>query len=76
MDTLTLQVESPSIFEQLKNILSLMKGVKIVSSSPSIALEETPNATTLAAMKEVESGHDAGKVSTASLESFMASMEE
>ena len=56
-----------------------MKGVKIVSDSPasrSAALEDVPNAETLAAMKEAESGHDAGVVRVDSLESFMASMEE
>ena len=79
MARLTLQVDSPSLLEQLKNVLSLMKGVKIVSDSPvsrSAALEDVPNAETLAAMKEAESGHDAGVVRVDSLESFMASMEE
>ena len=55
-----------------------MKGVRIVStdaSTKNVALDEDiPNATTLAAMKEVESGHDAGVVRVDSLESFMASM--
>ena len=79
MARLTLQVDSPSLLEQLKNVLSLMKGVKIVSDSPvsrSAVLEDVPNAETLAAMKEAESGHDAGVVRVDSLESFMASMEE
>lgn len=79
MARLTLQVDSPSLLEQLKNVLSLMRGVKIVSDSPvsrSAALEDVPNAETLAAMKEAESGHDAGVVRVDSLESFMASMEE
>ena len=79
MAQLTLQVDSPSLLEQLKNVLSLMRGVKIVSDSPvsrSAALEDVPNAETLAAMKEAESGHDAGVVRVDSLESFMASMEE
>ena len=40
------------------------------------ALEDVPNAETLSAMKEAESGHDAGVVRVDSLESFMASMEE
>ena len=56
---LTVQVDSPSLLEQLKNVLSLMRGVKIVSDSPvlrSAALEDVPNAETLAAMKEAESG--------------------
>ena len=79
MAQLTLQIDSPSLLEQLKNVLSLMRGVKIVSDSPvsrSAALEDVPNAETLAAMKEAESGHDAGVVRVDSLESFMASMEE
>ena len=79
MAQLTLQVDSPSLLEQLKNVLSLMRGVKIVSDTPisrSAALEDVPNAETLAAMKEAESGHDAGVVRVDSLESFMASMEE
>lgn len=79
MAQLTLQVDSPSLLEQLKNVLSLMRGVKIVSDSSisrSAALEDVPNAETLAAMKEAESGHDAGVVRIDSLESFMASMEE
>ena len=44
-----------------------------------IEIKETlviPNAETLAAMKEAESGHDAGVVRVDSLESFMASLEE
>ena len=81
MPQLTLQVDSPSLLEQLKNVLSpnQTKGVKIVSDSPisrSAAMEDVPNAETLAAMKEAESGHDAGVVRVDSLESFMASMEE
>lgn len=42
-----------------------------------IEIKETlviPNAETLAAMKEAESGHDAGVVRVDSLESFMASL--
>lgn len=73
MAQLTLQIDSPSLLEQLKNVLSLMRGVKIVSDSPvsrSAALEDVPNAETLAAMKEAESGHDAGVVRVDSLESF------
>ncbi len=79
MNELTLQIESPSLLEQLKNILSLMKGVKIVHAdvaSTGVAIDEVPNAVTLTAMKEVESGHDAGVVRMDSFEHFMASMEE
>ena len=79
MAQLILQAENPSILEQLKNILSLMRGVRVISSDASVkSVDKTgiPNTTTLAAMKEVESGHDAGVVRVDSLESFMVSMEE
>ena len=79
MAQLTLQVDSPSLLEQLKTVLSLIRGVKIVSDSPisrSAALEDVTTAETLAAMKVAESGHDAGVVRVDSLESFMASLED
>ena len=79
MAQLILQAENPSILEQLKNILSLMRGVRIISSDApvkSVDKADIPNTTTLAAMKEVESGHDAGSVRVDSLEGFMASIEE
>ncbi len=80
MNQLILQIENPSLLSQLKNVFSLMKGVKVVASDTTtrygLVQEDIPNAVTLAAMKEVESGHDAGVVRTDSLESFMASMEE
>ena len=79
MTTLTLQVENPSILTHLKVVLKSIHGVKVLSSddtlTQNVVLEEVPNALTLAAMKEAESGNDAGVVSTDSLESFMASME-
>ncbi|MCI5931310.1 MAG: hypothetical protein MRZ70_08305 [Prevotella sp.] len=79
MTTLTLQVENPSILAHLKVVLKSIKGVKVLSSNNSLTPEDTceeiPNAMTLAAMKEAESGNDAGVVSTDSLESFMASFE-
>ena len=56
-----------------------MKGVKILttdSTNKSSVTKDEPNATTLSAMKEVESGQDAGTVRLDSLQSFMASMEE
>lgn len=44
--------------------------------NPSIlAQEEIPNAVTLAAMREIESGKDAGSVCMDNLESFIASMQ-
>ncbi len=79
MNQLILQVENPSLLSQLKNIFSLMKGVKIVASDSTpyvLEQEDVPNIVTQSAMNEVESGQDAGTVRTDSLESFMASMED
>ncbi len=79
MTTLTLQVDSPSLLEQLKSVFSLMKGVRILTADSAVkrhTVKETPNATTLAAMREAESGLDAGIVRLDSLEGFMSSMEE
>ena len=73
MATMTLQIETPSLFEHLKSVLSIMKGVKIISDSET--LSEIPSATTLSAMKEAESGCDAGTVQVDTLEHFMASFE-
>ena len=78
MTTLTLQVEDPSILTHLKAVLKSIQGVKVLSAnntSAKVVCDEVPNAVTLAAMKEAESGNDAGVVSTDSLESFIASME-
>ena len=79
MTTLTLQVEDPSILTHLKAVLKSIQGVKVLSanntSAKDVVCDEVPNAVTLAAMKEAESGNDAGVVSTDSLESFIASME-
>ncbi len=79
MTTLTLQVENPSILTHLKAVLKSIQGVKVLSSNntsaKNVAWEDVPNATTIAAMKEAESGKDAGIVSTDSLEKFIASME-
>lgn len=79
MATLTLQVENPSLMEQLKSVLSLMKGVRVITSdnsSKSRKWDTMPNAITLAAMKEAESGNDAGAVCTDNLDSFIKSMED
>lgn len=81
MTTLTLQIDNPSILAQLKNVLKSFHGVKIVDSvnnayaSAEEADEDTPNATTMAAMREIESGKDAGTVCMDNLESFIASMQ-
>ena len=81
MTTLTLQVENPSILAHLKEALKAFHGVKIVGSSndfqsvTDMSWEEVPNTLTLAAMKEAESGKDAGRVCMDDLESFIASMQ-
>ena len=78
-NTLILQIASPSLKKQLTHVLSLMKGVRIVTADTilkNVAVDDVPNVTTLAAMKEAENGNDAGVVGVDSLESFMASMEE
>lgn len=74
METLTLQIEDHSVMDSLKRILKLIKGVRIVGSSNN-TYESVPNDITVSAMKEAESGHDAGKVNTSDLKSFIASME-
>ena len=73
MTTMTLQIDNPSIYEHLKSVLGLMKGVKIVAMTDNLDVE-IPNETTLSAMKEAESGKDAGIVNIDSVESFIASM--
>lgn len=79
MATLTLQVENPSTLARLRKVLKTFQGVKIVDTSDAhtvdTAWEEVPNAVTLAAMKEVESGNDAGDVCMDNLDSFIASMQ-
>ena len=73
MKTMTLEIDSPSIFEDLKNVIGLMSGVKIIDVTDNMGLE-IPNETTLSAMKEAESGEDAGIVNIDSVENFIASM--
>ena len=79
MTTLTLQIDNPSIVAQLKDVLKSFDGVKIIESASNASTsdneESIPNAATLAAMKEIESGKDAGPVSMDSIESFIASMQ-
>ena len=73
MTTMTLQIDNPSIFDHLKSVLELMKGVKIVGMTDNLDID-IPNETTLSAMKEAEGGEDAGVVNIDSVESFIASM--
>ena len=76
MTTLTVEFDNPSIVEHFKEILSVMKGVRIVrtDSRPHSTEADVPNPLTLAAMREAESGKDAGTVQIDSLEHFIASM--
>ena len=73
MTTMTLRIDNPTIFEHLKTVLGLMKGVTIVGVTDKSDVD-IPNETTLSAMKEAESGEDAGNVNIDSVESFIASM--
>lgn len=78
MATMTLQTDNLSVFNHLKKVIELMKGVSILKidrKSNAITEDEIPNATTKAAMKEAESDKDAGVVSTDSLQSFIDSFE-
>lgn len=55
-----------------------MKGVRVIAidNNPEpTATADTPNKTTLDAMKEAESEKDAGVVDISSIDSFIASME-
>lgn len=54
MTTLTLQIDSPSILESLKQVLGALKGVRIVT--PQTEAADIPNATTLAAIDEAKEG--------------------
>ena len=70
MTTLILQIENKSILAHLKEVLKEIRGVNIIENPA----EEIPNAETLAAMEEAESGEDAGIVCMDNLDSFIASM--
>ena len=80
MNTTTYTLDVPatdiSLFKSLIKKFGWVAKKQKAPKACSIALEEIPNAETLAAMKEAESGHDAGVVRVDSLESFMASLEE
>ena len=67
-------IDSESLWATIEDDIPELKPwiVKYLSVS-SAALEDVPNAETLAAMKEAVGGHDAGVVRTDSLKCFMAS---
>lgn len=77
MNSMTIQVENPSILASLKTILSAIDGVRIVKSTTSTAIQEghEPNDITLSAMKEVEEGKTFGNVDLSSIDGFIASMQ-
>lgn len=78
MAILTLEIENSSVLEQLKSVLKLMRGVKVIETKDTLLKKESsvdvPNAVTMGAMREAESGHDAGKVMTYSIEAFVDSL--
>lgn len=60
MATLTLQVENPSILEHLKELLSIMKGVKVLRIDDSVVnkvQQKTKTSELDKAIKEVEKGN-------------------
>jgi len=73
MAQLTLQIDSPTLLENLKKVVRI---VAVNNADTSIDLDNTPNDTTLSAMNEAKSGHDAGVVHMDNIESFIASMED
>lgn len=78
MAILTLEIENRSAFEHLKSVLGMMRGVKIVETPEKFVQKkmaiDVPNAVTMEAMREAESGQDAGKIMTDSLQSFVDSI--
>ena len=70
MTTMTLHIDNPAIVPSLRKVLSALEGVTIAKTKH----DDVPNDVTLAAMREAESGNDAGVVKLDSIESFVASM--
>ena len=77
MTTITLNIDNPSIVPSLRKILNALDGVTIAktTSKRKNKTADDPNDTTIAAMREIESGNDAGEVNLDSMESFIASMQ-
>ena len=77
MTTITLNIDNPSIVPSLRKILNALDGVTIAktTSKRKCKTVDVPNDTTIAAMREIESGNDAGEVKLDSMESFIASMQ-
>lgn len=77
MTTLTLQVENPSILNQIKTLLKSFEGVKILGDSKTSennSVAEVPNMTTRMAMNEAVEKHDAGIVCMSDINSFVDSI--
>ena len=70
MTTMTLHIDNPAIVPSLRKVLSALEGVTIAKTKH----DDVPNDVTLEAMREAESGNDAGEVKLDSIESFVASM--
>ena len=77
MTTITLNIDNPSIVPSLRKILNALDGVTIAktTSKRKYKTVDDPNDTTIAAMREIESGNDAGEVNLDSMESFIAFMQ-
>ncbi len=83
MAQILVTVDSGQPLGDIRKAIKMLRGVvstTVVKESAQTSImkeaEEVPNATTLAAMREVESGQDAGAVCVDDFESFMASMEQ
>lgn len=80
MTTMTLHIENPSIVPSLRKILGALDGVTVEMKKGTCRTRKVaetadiPNATTISAIEELESGKDAGEVCLDSYESFVASM--
>ena len=56
MNTMTLQIDNPSIIPSLRKVLNAIEGVVILPQRKATAAADEPNATTVKAIKDVRSG--------------------
>ena len=56
METITIQVENPSIIPSLRKILNALDGVVVLPQRKPKTIEDKPNATTLKAIHDVKTG--------------------
>ena len=80
MTTITLHIENPSIVPSLRKILGALDGVTIEKKKSTCRTRKVaktvdiPNATTIEAMKEAESGVELEDVCVDNVEAFLASV--